>query len=168
MKSGKQILLHLLTEYSQKFQDKDVIEEVSDRLKAGLLLHGSTPQFMFEYVEKCGWLTKHNIVDDENRGTEKQGLGLKKQELLFSDLFSLITDDETTIPDLIKNTYPDMTLEDYQAGVHMIWLLLRLLEWHVSLETLETEEPDIKIAEKSITSYQQILNEYRKDPDNYF
>lgn len=51
MPSGKQILLSLLTEYSQKQSDSGC----SENLRAGFLIHGSTPDHM--------WADVDNILD---------------------------------------------------------------------------------------------------------
>ena len=45
MPSGKQILLSLLSEYSQNQTPEKQSLEVTERVKAGMLLHGSTLAF---------------------------------------------------------------------------------------------------------------------------
>ncbi|WP_337085154.1 hypothetical protein [Elizabethkingia anophelis] len=168
MRSGKQILLYLLTKYSQEFQKESSIEIVSDRVKSGILVLCSTAQFMFEYIDKYEWITQNHIVEDKDFGPERQGLGLKNQKLLLSDLFALITEDETKIPKNIKRIYPNINIEDYKAGVHLIWSLLRALEWSVNFEGIESEKSDLQKAEETINNYLKILKTYRKNPEDYF
>ena len=167
MKSGKQILLWLLSQYSQKFINKDEIENISNRIKAGLLLHGSSSEEMFEIVEKTTWITKdlihiENDNVENNLGHYRQGLGLKKYNLLLEELFELIID-ENKIPKGLKNEYPGITLDDYQAGIHLIKLLLFATEWNRNNNDIEKETPDTEIAEKLINVYINQLNLYREE-----
>ena len=167
MKSGKQILLWLLSQYSQKFINRDEIENISNRIKAGLLLHGSSSEEMFEIVEKTTWITKDLIHIEKNNvennlGHYRQGLGLKKYNLLLEELFELIID-ENKIPKGLKKECPGITLDDYQAGIHLIKLLLLAVEWNKTNNDIEKETPDTKIAEKLINVYINQLKLYRDD-----
>jgi hypothetical protein len=68
MPSGKQILLSLLRTYSQLGVEDPAREEATDRLKAGLLLHGSTAEETWAKVERVAWL----------QADRSQGLGLAR------------------------------------------------------------------------------------------
>ena len=165
MKSGKQILLWLLSQYSQKFINRDEIGNISNRIKAGLLLHGSSSEEMFEMVEKTTWITKdliHIENIENNLGHYRQGLGLKKYNLLLEELFELIID-ENKIPKRLKKECPGITLDDYQAGIHLIKLLLLAIEWNRANNDIEKETPNTEIAEKLINVYINQLKQYRDD-----
>lgn len=45
--------------------------------------------------------------------------------------------------------YPEMTLEDYNAGINLIWLFLRAFEWSSVHSEINKEKPDIESAEKN-------------------
>jgi len=168
MKSGRQILIHLLNEYSKKFQEKEFEETISDRIKAGLLIHGSSSQQMFEFVEKSAWITQNLTVDSKDRGVQRQGLGLKSQKLLLSDLFCLITEDKENIPESVKETYPELDKENYKAGINLIYLLLRLFEWNSYNSKIEEQEDNIEEADKMLNNYLRILKEYQRNPKDFF
>ena len=168
MKSGRQILIHLLNEYSKKFQEKEFEETISDRIKAGLLIHGSSSQQMFEFVEKSAWITQNLIVDSKDCGAQRQGLGLKSQNLLLSDLFCLITEGEENIPESVKETYPELDKENYKAGINLIYLLLRLFEWNSYNSKIEEQEDNIEEADKMLNNYLRILKEYQRNPKDFF
>ncbi|MEW7280399.1 hypothetical protein ABW636_17545 [Aquimarina sp. 2201CG1-2-11] len=167
MASGKQILLSLLSEYSQKKTAKQQLEKITERVKAGLLLHGSTAKFMWPTVEQLTWVEQTPDIEQGDNEVKKQGLGLKDADLLLSDLFDLITESEE-IPENIKEIYPELTKEAYQAGTHIIWSLLKALEWSKTYEDVENLGTlDTNEKEDFLTSYQKKLEEYRKDPDDY-
>jgi hypothetical protein len=81
MPSGKQILLSLLNECSQRLVEGQDVEVVSEQLKAGLLLHGSTPDEMWFHVDRMAW-----ISENEDGEIVRQGLGLREKNIFLSDL----------------------------------------------------------------------------------
>ncbi len=167
MASGKQILLSSLIESSQKFQKEGETESVSEELKAGLLLHGSTASFMWKMVEKLGWINQRIVIDEEVGDIEKQGLGLAKQNVLLSVIFEKITDNEHLL-ETVKSDYPAIEKEDLEAAIHIIWLLLKSLEWSKNTESVEDNgKLDLKEKEHLINSYKRKLNDYREDPEDY-
>jgi len=167
MASGKQILLSLLTEYSQKKTEQDQILEITERIKAGLLLHGSTAKFMWPTVEELTWVEKTPNIELGDSEVKQQGLGLQNTDLLLSDLFSLITEN-TEIPENIKEIYPELTSEAYKAGIHSIWSLLKALEWSKTYEDVENfGKLDESEKEGFLESCTRKLVEYRKDPEDY-
>lgn len=167
MASGKQILLSLLTDYSQRQTAPDDLENVSQRVKAGLLLHGSTSNAMWKMVDQMSWVERLNDTEGQPSYLESQGLGLKESGLLLSDLFDL-TIAKPDIPKDIEDAYPELTPDAYKAGVHMIGLLLRAMEWSIAMEAVE-ENGVLDEAEKDrlLSSYLNKLHEYALDPDDY-
>lgn len=167
MAIGKQILLSLLSEYSQKKTSKQQLGKVIERIKSGLLLHGSTAKFMWPTVEQLTWVEQTPDIEQGDDEVKKQGLGLKDTDLLLSDLFGLITENEE-IPGNIKEIYPELTKEAYQAGTHIIWSLLKALEWSKTYEDVENSGTlDTNEKERFLTIYQKKLEEYRNDPEDY-
>ena len=127
MPSGKQILLSLLSEYSQKKTSAHEMEQVTQRVKAGLLLHGSTSNYMWRATDKLAWVQETDEIEEIDADFNTQGLGLAESRLLLSNLFELMTQTQD-IPEDVKEVYPDLTQDAYLAGVHSIWLLLRSLD----------------------------------------
>ncbi|WP_128755249.1 hypothetical protein [Aquimarina sediminis] len=167
MASGKQILLSLLSEYSQKMTASNQIKKVTERIKSGLLLHGSTANFMWKTVEQLAWVQQAPNIELGDNEVKEQGLGLKDANLLLSDLFGLITESEG-IPENIKEMYPEITPEAYQAGTHIIWSLLKALEWSKTYEGVENSgQLDINEKERLLNRYEQKLVEYRNDPEDF-
>jgi hypothetical protein len=79
----------------------------------------------------------------------------------------LITE-EKAIPKNIKEDYPEITPEAYQAGVHTIWLLLKALEWADAYEDVENQGTlNAEEKEYLLQVYERKLEEYRKDPEDY-
>ena len=160
MPSGKQILLSLLQDCSQRLVEGAEIADVTDRLKAGLLLHGSTPDEMWFHAERMTWLSK--VEDGE---ITKQGLGLKDKDIFLSDLFNYIVWDED-IPRKVKEEIPNITQKEYNSAIHIIGCLLSSLQWYECLSSVENAgNLDQKTSEKLIASYRKKLAAFRENPD---
>lgn len=172
MASGKQILLSLLQEYSQKKMNGEELAEATDRIKAGLLLHGSSAHYMWGLVERFGWLNKNELIDDEERGeiegnVECQGIGLAKSKILLSDLFSVMLNNETIL-ETVQEAYPEIDKEEYEAAIHIMNLLFAAVEWHPFFESVENNgKLDTEEKEYLINAYRRKLKEYREDPEDY-
>ncbi len=158
MASGKQILLELLKELSQQKTNEKDLSDVTDKIRAGLLLHGSTASYMWPLVEGMDWISRK-----EEGKTIRQGLGLTNSGLFLSELFDLITWDES-IPESVLNEYPEI---DHKAAINAIRLILTSVEW--SLTYMRAEEGGMSCLEKEelINSYVRKLAEYRKNPNDY-
>lgn len=167
MPSGKQILLSLLTEHSQCKTAPGDIEAVTQRMKAGLLLHGSSSNAMWKMTDELAWLERLNETEGKPSYLETQGLGLADSGLLLSELFELMTQ-TSDIPEDIQAIYPELTEEAYQAGVHSIWLLLRAVEWAAALENLE-DNGVLNELEKDdlIEAYERKLIAFQNDPEDF-
>lgn len=167
MPSGKQILLSLLTEYSQRKTASADLETATQRIKAGLLLHGSSSNAMWKMVDQMAWLDRLNETEGRPSYLSGQGLGLKKSGHLLSELFALMTE-SSDIPEHIKADCPELTPDAYKAGLHMIWLLLHALEW--SSEMVEVEDNgalDAEEKERLIEAYERKLTDFQNDPEDF-
>lgn len=163
MPNGKQILLRLLGKYSQEKTPKKELEEVTETVKSGLLLHGSSSHQMWNMTHELAWLERS---PDQDGIVKKQGLGLRASDFLLSELFGIITENEK-IPAPIKKEFPELSQKAYKAGIHTIWLLIKALEWSESYEEVESEPFDLKETERLLSIYKRKLIEYRKDPEDY-
>lgn len=167
MPSGKQILLSQLTEYSQRRTAGDEIETASERIRAGLLLHGSTSHQMWKTVSHLAWVQSHNHTEGRPPYLERQGLGLGKSGLLLSDLFEALTDDPAIAEALVTDA-PKLSKDSVQAGLHVIWLLLKALEWSKAHEAVEIDgsfSEDRKT--ELIESYVEKLKAFEENPDDF-
>jgi hypothetical protein len=162
MPSGKQVLLYFLEQYSQKLQNDEDLEEVSENLRIALLLHGSTATDMWFNVEKIGW-----ISESDEYGGQRQGLGLKGKQIFLSDLFDCMTSD-AEMPEQVKAKFPQLTQAEFDSAIHILWLQLLASEWHSSYSTIENEgEIDLVQVEKWMKSYRAKLRAFRADPGDY-
>jgi hypothetical protein len=57
MPSGKQVLLKVLQEYSQKRQEESDLKNVSEVVKSALCAHCSTSGETMEKISDLGWLS---------------------------------------------------------------------------------------------------------------
>ena len=122
---------------------------------------------MWPTVEQLTWIEQTPDIEQGDDEVKKQGIGLKDADLLLSDFFGVITESEE-IPDHIKENYPEITKEAYTAGIHIIWSLLKALEWSKTYEDAENlGKLDESEKESMIAVYERKLIEYRNDPEDY-
>lgn len=162
MPSGKQVLLYLLQKFSQKVQNEEDLFEVSEDLRAALLLHGSTPDHMWFNVERIAWLSE----EDED-GPIRQGLGLRGKNIFLSDIFESMTYDDE-IPENVKRDFPNLTKDEFTSATDIMWLLLSSTQWFDCLSSVENNgQLDMKQVKDWMISYRQKMNLFRKDPADY-
>jgi hypothetical protein len=159
MPSGKQILLSLLNECCQRLVEGQDVEVVSEQLKAGLLLHGSTPDEMWFHVDRMAW-----ISENEDGEIVRQGLGLREKNIFLSDLFECMVSNE--IPDKVIEEYPNLTKNEYNSATSIIWCLLSSLQFFSQLISVENDgNLDEVQAEKLVDGYRKKLEKFRENPD---
>jgi len=164
MPSGKQVLLHFIEKYSLAFQEADKLSEVSEDLRVAFLLHGSTPNTMWYHVDNIEW---GNEVDEENE-IKSQGLKIKDKDIMLSDLFQQITWDDDTIPKNVSERFTDLTIAEYKSAIHLIYLLLRGIEYSSHLSQVENNgEMDFAVLDKWLVSYRKKMSSFRKDPNDF-
>ena len=164
MASGKQILLHLLNKYSLKFHKKEELEDISEDIRGGFLLHGSTPPDMWRNVENIEW---GNKLNEENK-VISQGLKVRGKDIMFSDILELIIWDNEVIPKRVAKQFPDLTIDEYKSVTHLIWLLSKSVEYSTWLSEVENNgKLDIEYMERLFISYRKKMKLYRKNPDDF-
>ncbi len=88
MASGKQILINFLKKYSlQKTKKKDLVD-VSEDIRVGFLLHGSTPKETWQIVDTIEWGEE---TADESDEVINQGLRIKDKNISLPELFDYMT-----------------------------------------------------------------------------
>jgi hypothetical protein len=158
MPSGKQVLLKVLQEYSQKRQEESDLKNVSEVVKSALCAHCSTSGETMEKISDLGWLSY-----TEDGRIVKQGLGLVKPNVFLSDLFEELIED-TKIPERVSARFPNITQDQYTFGLDMIWWVLSSLQYWEELSSVENggvlEESEAK---KLINGYKKWLRSYEKE-----
>ncbi len=162
MASGKQVLLHLLEKYSLSFQEKQNLSEVSEDLRVALLLHGSTPPEMWYNVENIEW---GNEQSKKNK-ISIQGLKIKGKDIMLSELFEQITWDEEKIPNRVSERFTELTIDEYKSAIHIIWLILKGIEYSDSLSQVENNGVmDFEQLDRWLVSYRKKMNLFRENPN---
>jgi hypothetical protein len=157
MPSGKQILLSLLRTYSQQGVDPTNLSEATDRLRAGLLLHGSTAEETWAKVERVAWV----------RADRVQGLGLERTGTPILDILEALLGDEV-MPTHVAQQFPALSQEDYEAAVFVLWALVSQVSFVQELNSVENRgELDEEASEDLIANYREKLAMYRKGPDDF-
>ena len=162
MPSGKQILLSVLQELSQK-RSTD-LHEATDRLNPAMLVHASTAYETWFTVEKHGWLSETDADYDDS---VRQGIGLRESNVFLSDLFECIVD-SPEVASKVKEKYPQLSQEDYEDATSMIWQLLSALQYYSELDSVENDgKLDLEERDRFITCYLKKLKRHREDPDKF-
>lgn len=167
MASGKQILIHFLKKYSlQKIKKEDLVD-VSEDIRVGFLLHGSTPKEMWQIVDTIEWGEETAEESDEVIG---QGIKIKDKNISLPELFDYITwESEHKIPKKVAKRFPELTQSEYYAATRIMGLVLSSIEWSKQLSEVENGgKPDSVELDKYLKLYKEKLGYYREDPENYF
>lgn len=159
MPSGKQVLLKVLQQYSQQQQQESDLEQASEVVQSALCLHCSTSGETMEKILEMGWLS---YSKDEK--LVKQGLGLSEPNVFLSDLFEELIEDDK-MPQRIKDRFPEITQQQYDSGLDMIWWLLSSLQYWSQLSSVENQGVlDEAEADKLLKGHKRWLNSFKKEP----
>lgn len=157
MPSGKQILLSLLRTCSQLGVDPKSQSEATERLKAGLLLHGSTADETWAKVERVAWLRTERV----------QGLGLARTGTPVLAILEALVGEEV-MPERVAQKFPEISQQDYEAAVFVLWALVSQVSFFEELKSVENGgDLDVAASERQIDSYRPKLAAYREDPDEF-
>lgn len=166
MASGKQVLLHFLKKYSQQRTKKEDLVDVSENIRVGLLLHGSTSKESWRIVDTIEWGEE---IDEESNEILSQGLKIKDKNISLTELFEYITwESETKVPKKVAKRFPELTLSEYDVATRIMGLILSSIEWSCWLSEVENDgNMDFVELSKYLKSYKEKLGNYREDPENY-
>jgi len=167
MSSGKQVLLHFLKKYSQQKQKPEDLEEVSENLRVGFLVHGSTQKEMWHNVDAIEWGDEKSADGERFVG---QGLKVKNKDIPFAELFEYIVwNSESEIPKEVQERFPNLTQKEYASATHLMSLILSSVEYWDDLSEVENNgKLDHEVVEGYLESYKKKLGYYREDPEGYF
>jgi len=137
--SGKQILLKILSDLSTRVISDAGLDEATCRVRAGLLLHGSTAEESYEKASRIVWATARDRLGELNR----QGMALASGPVFISDLCETVF----SMPGLkehVLEEHPQLSEQDYEAFEWVLWLLVSSVQMFASLNAVEmTEEIDV-------------------------
>ena len=167
MPSGKQILLNFLKKYSLQKTKKEDLVDVSEDIRVGFLLQGSTPKEMWQIVDTFEWGEE---TADESDEVINQGLRIKDKNISLPELFDYMTwDSEHKIPKRVAKRFPELTQSEYYAATRIMGLILSSIEWSQQVSEVENGgKLDPAELDKYLKSYKEKLGYYREDPENYF
>lgn len=166
MASGKQILIHFLNKYSLQKTKKEDLVDVSEDIRVGFLLHGSTPKEMWQIVDTIEWGEE---TADESDEVINQGLRIKDKNISLPELFDYMTwESEHKIPKRVAKRFPELTQSEYYAATRIMGLIFSSIEWSQQLTEIENGgKLDSEALDRYLKSYKEKLGYYREDPENY-
>lgn len=149
--SGKQVLNRILAELSTKITPEEGLGEATDRLRAGLLMHGSTADQTFEDVSRLSWVSSHGVVryrcesdGDDELGVVRQGIAVGGGTVFISDLFEAMMESPQLKQEMLKS-HPELESADYDAGVFAIWLVVSSVQTFTGLLSVEIDSSRIDV-----------------------
>ncbi len=134
--SGKQVLLRILQELSTQQLNDDGLKSATDRLRAGLLLHGSTADETFEDVSRLHWASDRAEGEVWRQGIATTG-GVFVADVLET-MFEMPQLDEH----LMKH-HPALSPADCDAARHALWLVVSAVQMFTQLNAVETADIDV-------------------------
>jgi len=137
--SGKQILLRILRDLSGKKIPEEFLEDSTDRIRAGLLLHGSTSEENFEKAKTIRWA---NSLSDG--ALERQGLAAQNGKVFLSDFFERMLE----MPELqsfMVESYDGFKDSDYEAAVWALWALVSAPQMFSELLDVEAVDSELEL-----------------------
>lgn len=163
MSSGKH-LIDLILGYSQSGIREHDYHAATDRIKAALLIHGSSSHTMWKTVEHLTWIDETARDSTIKRFSHPRGVGVRDGDIRLSELLGIMSED-IKLSEQMRADYPGLTQESLDAGLQIIWLLLRALEGSDMDSNPDGSDKDVW--EKRIKNYERKLKEYRVDPEDY-
>ena len=133
--SGKQILGRILAELSTKITDDNDMGNATQRLRTGLLVHGSTAEESYEMASRLAWSSSK----DKLGSVWRQGIALSHGNYFISDIFEKMTE----LPELkewLLSAYPDLDSSDFEACTWAIWLVLSSVQMFEELLSVEVDD----------------------------
>lgn len=145
--SGKQVLLQILSELSTRVTPEHDLAEATRRLRAGLLVHGSTADESFESASRVTWASGH----DEDGVLEQQGIAIGEAKVLLVDLFNTIFSMKG-LEHHVTHAHPGLSPRDFEALRWTMWLLVssvQMYSWLVGIEDTDGVDVDVWVEQYS-------------------
>ncbi|HEY6530422.1 MAG TPA: hypothetical protein VIZ65_17170 [Cellvibrionaceae bacterium] len=141
--SGKQILLKILTGLSTQLTADAELESATDKLRAGLLLHGSTSDENYQCVKNLQWANSY----DEDQVIWRQGIATTDGQVFISDLVESLMD-VPNLHDSMLAEHPNLTKEGLEAGLQAVWLIVSAVQMYSQLLEVEIADANIDVEKR--------------------
>jgi hypothetical protein len=136
--SGKQILLQILSELSTRVTAERGLAQATRRLRAGLLLHGSTADESFESASHVSWASGY-----EDGVLVQQGIAIGEARVLLVDLFDTVFSMKG-LEDHVAGVHPELGSSGFEALRWTMWLLVSSVQMYSYLVGIENvDELDV-------------------------
>ena len=129
--SGKEILNKIISVLSTIKFEEDELDSATRKIRAGLLLHGSTSEENFDLVSRLVWGSSK-----ENGEVCRQGLATKNGNYFISDIFESIWSNEE-IKKSILAEFDGLSEADYEAAAFAMWMIISGSQMFSQLQMLE-------------------------------
>ncbi len=132
--SGKQILSKILADLSTTMTPPEALPEATRRLRAGLLLHGSTASESFDHAGRLAW---RSGIDGHSR-VWRQGIATAETTCFLTDLFESMRE----MPGLqafLRARHPGLTAAEYEASEWALWLIVSSVQMYTQLLEVERD-----------------------------
>lgn len=137
--SGKQVLLRILTELSTRITPEVDMQRATQRLRAGLLLHGSTADESYEHSSQIAWTSRR----DSEGNLELQGIAVGDGSVFLTELYDAVFS-MNGLKDHVLKTHPDLGSKGFDAFEWVMWLLVSALQMLPELAAIEAvDELDV-------------------------
>ncbi len=142
--------------------DESDLPDATERLRTGLLLHGSTAHESFESANRLTW----GSSKEESGEVWRQGIALQKNNYFISDIFeSMIEHPE--LKKMILAEYSNMDDEDYEASIWAMWLVISSVQMFEQLLSVEVaDEQEINLDEW-VASYSRHMKGYLEEKEKF-
>ncbi|WP_431689193.1 hypothetical protein [Hahella sp. NBU794] len=132
--SGKQVFNCIIKELSTRLTPNEELPRATDRIRAGMLLHGSTSDESLNLVSKLHW------ASTEKEGEViRQGIATINGNVFVADLLDSIWANEN-IRGMILSEFPHLTQDDYEACLFSIWTIVSSTQMFTQLLSVETDD----------------------------
>ena len=128
--SGKEVLLHILSELSTQMRAQDAMPEATRRLRAGLLVHGSTAEESVGHARQLVWGS-----DETDGEVVRQGIATKSGVFLSDILESIL--EMPGLHEHLQDRYPALGYEELEATDWALWLLVSSVQMFSQLVSIE-------------------------------
>ena len=157
--SGKQVLLQILSKLSTKVTAEHDLAKATRRLRAGLLLHGSTADESFESASRVCWASRY----DEDGVLGQQGIAVGEARVPLVDLFDTVFSMKGR-EEHVTSVHPKLDSKDFEALQWTMWLLVSSVQMYSRLVGIEQgDELDV---DAWVDQYSQKYDFHFKDKDD--
>lgn len=156
--SGKQIFLMILQELSTQVSEPD---DASERLRAGMLLHGSSSVDSMRLVDRVSWKDKTDADGDQS----SQEISLGEGEGRFlTDLFNDVMWDHE-LEAFVRSRAPHLSSEQWNDFVTVLWMLVSAVT--MQRRSLAVEHRSPVDVDGWVESWRAKLDLFREDPSSW-